>query len=106
MPAKRFKIAREEYRDDQGPYGLISLGDLMKYHFAQVAGDKRHPHFWEGEWYCQSEACTVREVTIHLKYEKRAQPRMNCPLCGQVLKFHHPLETVPLLPVAGGEESE
>src|SRR5262245_24861729 len=98
MTVKRFKIATQEYDADCGPWGESSAGDLMKYQFVHVAGEKDDPEIWDGEWYCTNEDCTVREVIVSLKYEKREEPRMKCPLCGKVLKFHHALQTVPLLP--------
>src|SRR5262245_57655561 len=100
---RRFKIATVEFEaDHEGPLRLINSAALAKYQFARVAGEKGHPAFWEGQWYCGNEDCTVREVQIHVKYEPRDKPRMQCPSCGKVMAFHHYLNDVPLLPVDEG----
>jgi hypothetical protein len=53
----------------------------------------RDRRLFEGEWYCESRRCEVREVQVRFKFLGRLPqpmpPKLHCPLCGEPLKFHH-----------------
>lgn len=56
----------------------------------------------EGEWYCENQDCVVREVVISSKLiepDDVVPPKLWCPGCKRLLKFHHWLRHLTLVPV-------
>lgn len=61
---------------------------------AQQIGAKMEGHtdVWWAEFYCENQACDIREVTIRVKEFNYDPPHVRgpfrCPNCGDGLKFH------------------
>lgn len=87
MPQQLYRICDEEV-------GIISVGELIDSLWVDdgIVPSPDSPYFPRGEWYCENYDCTVREVRINEKYlddaPPAAPPKMRCPRCGRVMKFH------------------
>ena len=86
---------------------LIHMSELVDALFCDVpcGATPETPHVPEGEWYCENSGCDVREVHIRAKHYDgvpKRRPAYKCPGCGKVLKFHHYLKTLTLLPAESG----
>ncbi len=84
------------------PFGLIHGNELSEgicYHEPSLEPDSENCPM--GEWYCQNTWCVVRQVRIDCKLFGEELPRMRCPACRALLKFHHWLRHETLVPYKG-----
>ncbi len=84
---------------------LIRAGELAGMLFAEkTVARPPVPALPNGEWYCEHDACVVREVRVACKYldgpPPASPPRMKCPACGQALTFQHYVDYQALVPVS------
>lgn len=77
----------------------IPISDLMDSWFREVPTAKPYPNnqIYRTEYYCDSSDnyCPVREVRIEIKYPEDWGKKLlfKCPICRNLLKFHHFLKT-------------
>jgi hypothetical protein len=82
--------------------GLITASELTGAICHQVESpEPENRECPEGEWYCENSECVVREVTIFCKLFGEVLPKMKCPACQKLLKFHHWLKNEILVPYEG-----
>jgi hypothetical protein len=79
-----------------GFYHLSELNGSIGYDVPSK--EPENPDCPKGEWYCQNSECVVRTVTIFCKLHGEDLPKMRCPACRQLLKFHHWLRHEILVP--------
>lgn len=66
----------------------------------------QNPRVSEGQWYCESQNCEVREVVVSVKYDDHEKPppasppKMSCPACGSLMSFHHYVQHFGIVPAA------
>lgn len=100
-------------------YRTLENGELEIFTAAELAGakfaiertdnDPAPRHLIFGEWYCQNQHCSVREVQIHAKWpdgDRPAMPRFTCPSCSLNLKFHGFIKETTLLRVKDGKTAQ
>lgn len=86
MPKPRLYQLREK---PEG-FSLISMSDLKDAKVSSVIlAEPDDPQLPYGEWYCTNERCVVREVKVYCKLHGERMPKLTCPACVQLLKFHH-----------------
>jgi hypothetical protein len=79
-----------------GFYTLSALNGAIGYRLPSK--EPANPDCPEGEWYCENSECVVRTVAIFCKLHGEELPKMRCPACRQLLKFHHWLRHEILVP--------
>jgi hypothetical protein len=88
-----------------GPYrmNLVPLSESLASRYCyEPAGKPDHPQTPHGEWYCHTEDCVVRQVTVRCKLFGEKMPEMRCPACSEPMAFNHWLHTVTLVPAQPG----
>ena len=82
-----------------GFYAVSALEGSIGYELPSK--EPKNPNCPRGEWYCENSDCVVRHVTVYCKLYGEPLPKMRCPACRKVLKFHHWLRHEILVPYKG-----
>jgi len=93
MAEQLYKVLQRER------YGFINGSQLMAAKFCTITVPEPRWDIPEGEWYCRTPECVVRECTIRCKtYGEPLPNEIWCPLCGESMEFKHWLDHETLVP--------